>query len=113
MRDGDLATADNAKEFVRNLFSPERYDLSRVGRYQFNQRFHLSVDEKSLAGQVLTLEDFVRIISHIIHLNVTPGSQEDDIDHLIRRDILKDEGRRPADRFADDGIQAQFLGHEA
>ena len=82
MRDGDLATADNAKEFVRNLFSQERYDLSRVGRYQFNQRFHLSVDEKSLSQQVLTLEDFVRIISHIVHLNVTPGSQEDDIDHL-------------------------------
>ena len=29
LRDGDLATIDNAKEFVRSLFAPERYDLDR------------------------------------------------------------------------------------
>ena len=27
LRDGDLATADNAREFLGNIFNPERYDL--------------------------------------------------------------------------------------
>ena len=39
LRDGDMATADNAKEFIHSLFTPERYDLSPVGRFRFNQRF--------------------------------------------------------------------------
>ena len=34
LRDGDLATAENAKEFVDGLISPERYDLSPVGRFR-------------------------------------------------------------------------------
>ena len=45
LRDGDLATADNAKEFINSLFTPERYDLSPVGRFRFNQRFEKSMDE--------------------------------------------------------------------
>ena len=32
LRDGDLATVENAKEFFTSIFSPERYDLSKVGR---------------------------------------------------------------------------------
>lgn len=80
MRDGDLATPENAREFVKNLFSKERYDISKVGRYQFNTRFELP-QEKAYT-QVITLEDAARIVDHIITLNVTPGSQPDDIDHL-------------------------------
>ncbi|MFZ2593771.1 MAG: DNA-directed RNA polymerase subunit beta [Minisyncoccia bacterium] len=82
MRDGDLATADNAKEFVKNLFSAERYDLSKVGRYQFNHRFELSIEESALNITTLGLEDLAKIISHAITLNITPDAQEDDIDHL-------------------------------
>jgi DNA-directed RNA polymerase subunit beta len=39
LRDGDMATAENAKEFINSLFTAERYDLSPVGRFRFNQRF--------------------------------------------------------------------------
>jgi DNA-directed RNA polymerase subunit beta len=39
LRDGDLATADNAREFINILLSSERYDLSPVGRFRFNKRF--------------------------------------------------------------------------
>ena len=42
LRDGDMATADNAKEFINSLFTAERYDLSPVGRFRFNQRFRVS-----------------------------------------------------------------------
>ena len=82
LRDGDLATPDNAREFVTSIFSAERYDLSKVGRYQFNHRFGLPTTPKALESQVLTTDDIVRIVGHIITLNNTKGAHEDDIDHL-------------------------------
>jgi DNA-directed RNA polymerase subunit beta len=39
LRDGDLATPENAKEHIDSIISPERYDLSPVGRFRFNKRF--------------------------------------------------------------------------
>ena len=82
LRDGDLATPDTAREYVQGLFSPERYDLSYPGRHRFNQRFKLPMDKDSLARHTLNLDDVVQIVTHIIELNNTPGSQPDDIDHL-------------------------------
>jgi DNA-directed RNA polymerase subunit beta len=82
LRDGDLATPDNAREFVTSIFSEERYDLSKVGRYQFNHRFELPTTPKALESQVLTVDDVVRIVGNIIILNNTKGATEDDIDHL-------------------------------
>ncbi len=82
LRDGDLATPENAREFVNSIFSEDRYDLSRVGRYQFNHRFGLETKEKALGDQILSQDDIVRIVSNIIELNNTPHAQEDDIDHL-------------------------------
>lgn len=82
LRDGDLATPDSAREFVSTIFSKERYDFSRVGRYQFNHRFDLKTTPKALEEQTLTKDDVVRIVGNIITLNNTKGAQEDDIDHL-------------------------------
>ncbi len=82
MRDGDLATPENAKNFVQSLFSPERYDLGRVGRARLNARFGLPVTEKALEKRTLTLADFVRIITEIARLNNDPDAKPDDIDHL-------------------------------
>lgn len=82
LRDGDLATPDNAREFVSSIFSEERYDMSKVGRYQFNHRFELPTTPKALESQVLTLDDVVRIVGNIITLNNTKGATADDIDHL-------------------------------
>src|SRR3989338_6186907 len=48
LRDGDLATAENAKGFVDGIFSPERYDLSPVGRFRFNRRFLLPLEGKEV-----------------------------------------------------------------
>ncbi|MEQ1500471.1 MAG: DNA-directed RNA polymerase subunit beta [Parcubacteria group bacterium] len=87
LRDGDMATADNAKEFVNSIFDKERYDLSPVGRHRFNKRFGKKMDEKELKKKTISLEDIVTIISHIAHLNNTPGALADDIDHLGSRRV--------------------------
>ncbi len=87
LRDGDLATADNAREFLGNIFNPERYDLSSVGRFRFNKRFGKSMDEKALEAKTVNADDISTIISHIVELNNTPDAVEDDIDHLGSRRV--------------------------
>lgn len=82
LRDGDLATVDNAKEFVNSIFAPERYDLSEIGRHHFNRRFDRPMPKKSEDQRVVTLEDFRLILGNIMVLNHTPGAVADDIDHL-------------------------------
>ena len=82
LRDGDLATAQNAKDHVTSIFSKERYDLSKVGRRHFNQRFDMSIDARELERRTISLDDIVLIVSNIITLNNTPGAIADDIDHL-------------------------------
>ncbi|HRH26732.1 MAG TPA: DNA-directed RNA polymerase subunit beta [Parcubacteria group bacterium] len=87
LRDGDLATAENAKEFVNSIFDPERYDLSPVGRHRFNKRFGLPMDDKELKRKTVSVGDIVTIISHVAMLNNTPNAQADDIDHLGSRRV--------------------------
>ncbi len=87
LRDGDLASAENAKEFVDGLFSPERYDLSEIGRFKFNKRFGLGLDKQSLATRNISGTDMVEILKHITVLNQTPHALPDDIDHLGSRRV--------------------------
>ncbi len=87
LRDGDLATAENAKEFVNSIFDQERYDLSPVGRHRFNKRFGLGMDDKELKRKTISVADVVIIISHVAKLNNTPNAIEDDIDHLGSRRV--------------------------
>jgi len=87
LRDGDMATADNAKEFIDSLFTSERYDLSPVGRFRFNQRFGKPMDGGEMARRTISKEDLMTVITNIITLNSTPGAQADDIDHLGQRRV--------------------------
>jgi len=87
LRDGDMATAENAKEFIHSLFTAERYDLSPVGRFRFNQRFQKSMEEKEMERRIISKEDLVTVISHIITLNNTSLAKADDIDHLGQRRV--------------------------
>jgi DNA-directed RNA polymerase subunit beta len=87
LRDGDLATADNARDFVNNLFSEERYDLSSVGRFRFNKRFGLDMADKEMERKTLSAADLAIIVNNIIELNTTPGSHADDIDNLSSRRV--------------------------
>src|ERR1035437_2377860 len=87
LRDGDMATAENAREFIDSLFTPERYDLSPVGRFRFNNRFEKSMEEVELARRTLSKEDLMTVIANIIDLNNTAGAKADDIDHLGQRRV--------------------------
>lgn len=82
LRDGDLATVENAREFINSIFAPERYDLSEIGRHHFNERFDRPTDKKATDDRTVSLEDLTTILSHIISQNATPGAVADDIDHL-------------------------------
>lgn len=83
IRPGDLATVDNAKSLISGMFfNFERYDLSPVGRYKFNQRMHLPKSDEAL----LSLNDLVCAIKEIIRLNNTQEAA-DDIDHLANRRV--------------------------
>ncbi|MSU44803.1 DNA-directed RNA polymerase subunit beta [Candidatus Nomurabacteria bacterium] len=87
LRDGDMATADNAKEFINSLFTAERYDLSPVGRFRFNKRFNKPMDEVAIARRTISKEDLVTVIMNIIVLNNTSDAKSDDIDHLGQRRV--------------------------
>ncbi|MFA6324829.1 MAG: DNA-directed RNA polymerase subunit beta [Candidatus Paceibacterota bacterium] len=87
LRDGDMATPDNAKEFINSLFTTERYDISPVGRFRFNERFNKPSDEEELARRTISKEDLVTVLMNIITLNNTPGAKADDIDHLGQRRV--------------------------
>ena len=87
LRDGDLATADNARTFIQSILKADRYDISRVGRFRFNKRFSKSMDEKELERRTISLDDIVTTVNHIVMLAITPDMQPDDIDHLGSRRV--------------------------
>ncbi len=87
LRDGDMASAENAREFIDSLFTKERYDLSPVGRYRFNKRFEKSMDAKDLEIRTISKDDLIIIVKHIIDLNNDPYAKGDDIDHLGQRRV--------------------------
>ncbi|MEN9582329.1 MAG: DNA-directed polymerase subunit beta, DNA-directed polymerase subunit beta [Candidatus Parcubacteria bacterium] len=98
LRDGDLATSENAKEFINSLFDISRYDLSPVGRLRFNKRFDKPMDKQSLERRSLNSDDLIVILEHLMMLNATPGAKPDDIDHLAQRRV----------RFVGELLQQKF-----
>ncbi len=87
LRDGDMATADNAREFIDSLFTSERYDLSPVGRYRFNKRFEKNMEDEELARRTISKEDLVTVLMNIVTLNNDIHAKSDDIDHLGQRRV--------------------------
>ncbi len=84
LRPGDAPNVETARAALeRVFFSPKRYDLGRVGRYKINQRLKVDVPRSET---VLTRNDFVSIIGHLIELNEGRGFT-DDIDHLGNRRV--------------------------
>ena len=87
LRSGSVVRPDRAKEMVLSRFSPEWYNISEIGRINFNKRFGLPITEKTKKNLVLTLEDIVVIVKEIVRLNNAPDAVGDDIDHLGFRRI--------------------------
>lgn len=84
MRPGEPPTKEAAESLFENLFfSPERYDLSAVGRMKFNRR----VGRKELTGSgILSKEDVVDALRVLVDIRDGKGDV-DDIDHLGNRRI--------------------------
>ncbi len=95
LRPGDLATPENAKSLIDAMFQRiDRYSLSRVGRYKFNQRLGISTGQtgmssgkKNKESQLLDLEDLTLVIKEIIRLNNDQSAEPTDIDHLGNRRV--------------------------
>jgi DNA-directed RNA polymerase subunit beta len=69
--------------FEKLFFSDKRYDLGEVGRYRINKKLNLDTPENV---RVLTKEDIILIIKHLIKL-VNQKTIVDDIDHLSNRRV--------------------------
>ncbi len=86
LRPGDLATVDNARSLLENMFyNFKRFDFSRVGRYKINKRLNLDVPN-TIENRIMRLEDLVAIVAEIIRLNNTQ-EPADDIDSLANRRV--------------------------
>ncbi|CAN5629466.1 DNA-directed RNA polymerase subunit beta [soil metagenome] len=86
LRPGDLATVDNARSLIENMFyNFKRFDFSRVGRYKINKRLNLDIPNTS-ENRIMRLEDLTAIISEVIRLNNTQ-EPVDDIDSLANRRV--------------------------
>ncbi len=86
LRPGDLATVDNARNLIENMFyNFKRFDFSRVGRYKLNKRLNLDVPNTT-ENRVMRLEDIKAIVAEIIRLNNTQ-EPADDIDSLANRRV--------------------------
>lgn len=90
IRPGDMATVDNARSLIHSMFfNFDRYDLHKVGRYKFAQRFGLEVSRDQIEKpehRILKKEDIITIVSEIIRLNNTQ-EESDDVDHLGNRRV--------------------------
>jgi DNA-directed RNA polymerase subunit beta len=86
LRPGDLATVDNARSLLENMFyNFKRFDFSRVGRYKINKRLNIDIPNTT-ENRVMRLEDLIAIIAEIIRLNNTQ-EPADDIDSLANRRV--------------------------
>lgn len=84
LRPGDPPTLEFAEALIHNMFfSPERYDLSQVGRLKMNQKLNLSIP---LEHTALTKEDILETIKRLLKLKDSRGPG-DDIDHLGNRRV--------------------------
>ena len=88
LRPGDPATPATAKNLIDAMFDrQDRYDISEVGRFKFNQR--LDIDQKK-KSHLIDQEDLLAIAREIIVLNNKSDVQPDDIDHLGNRRLKED-----------------------
>jgi DNA-directed RNA polymerase subunit beta len=84
MRPGEPPTKESAENLFQNLFfSPDRYDLSAVGRMKFNRR----LGREAVTGSgVLDKEDIVEVLRTLVGIRNGKG-MVDDIDHLGNRRV--------------------------
>ncbi len=96
LRSGDAPDIETARKFLeRLLFDEKRYDLGAVGRYRLNNKLELDVSPEVA---VLTPEDIVAIMKHVLKLRIGRAAP-DDIDHLGNRRV-RTVGEQLANQFS-------------
>ena len=84
LRNAEPPDEETARGIIEKLFfSDKRYDLGDVGRYKINKKLNLTIP---MDTKVLTKEDIIHIIKHLIEL-VNSKTEVDDIDHLSNRRV--------------------------
>ncbi len=84
LRSSDPPDEATARDVIDKLFfSDKRYDLGDVGRYKLNRKLGITTDPSI---RVLTKEDIIEIIKHLIRL-LNARADVDDIDHLSNRRV--------------------------
>jgi DNA-directed RNA polymerase subunit beta len=84
LRNAEPPDEATARDVIEKLFfSDKRYDLGEVGRYRINRKLGL---ETGMDVKILTREDIIKIIGHLIEL-VNSKTDVDDIDHLSNRRV--------------------------
>lgn len=95
LRNAEPPDEATARDVIDKLFfSDKRYDLGEVGRYRINKKLNQSTDWET---KVLTREDIIAIIKHLIEL-VNSKTDVDDIDHLSNRRV-RTVGEQMANQF--------------
>ena len=85
LRNADPPDDASAREVIQNLFfSDKRYDLGEVGRFRINKKLPNLPHDNNL--RVLTKDDIIEIIKHLISL-INSKAEVDDIDHLSNRRV--------------------------
>ena len=96
LRNADPPDEATARDVIEKLFfSDKRYDLGEVGRFRLNQKLGLDIDPSI---RVLTKEDMIEIIKHLIEL-LNSKADVDDIDHLSNRRV-RTVGEQLANQFS-------------
>jgi len=84
LRPNDPPTQESARQFFQRLFfSPEYYDLSKVGRLKLNYKLNLTIP---LDVRTLRKDDILETVRYLVKLKNGQG-EVDDIDHLGNRRI--------------------------
>jgi DNA-directed RNA polymerase subunit beta len=84
LRNAEPPDEATARDVIDKLFfSDKRYDLGDVGRYRLNKKLGL---DTAADTKVLTKEDIIMIIKHLIEL-INSKTDVDDIDHLSNRRV--------------------------
>ena len=96
LRNSEPPDEATARDVIDKLFfSDKRYDLGEVGRYRLNHKLSLTISDDT---RVLTKQDIIEIIRHLIQL-INSKAQVDDIDHLSNRRI-RTVGEQLANQFS-------------
>ena len=95
LRNSEPPDEATARDVIEKLFfSDKRYDLGEVGRFRINRKLNLNTDMNT---KVLTKEDIIKIIKHLIEL-INSKTDVDDIDHLSNRRV-RTVGEQLANQF--------------